>query len=52
LLGVGKRSALLPAEIVKRKELAGFVERAGRVPRFVDGLPPSGPSERALMEVT
>jgi hypothetical protein len=52
LLGVGKRSALLPAEIVKRKELAGFVERAGRIPRFVDGLPPAGPSERALMEVT
>ena len=36
LLGVGKRSALLPAEVVKRRELAGFVERAGRQPRFVD----------------
>ncbi len=37
LLGVGKRLTLLPAEVVKRKELAGFVERAGRTPRFADG---------------
>jgi hypothetical protein len=34
LLGVGKKSALLPAQIVKRNELAGFVTRAGRTPRF------------------
>jgi hypothetical protein len=41
LLGVGKRSSLLPAEIVKRRELAGFVERAGRLPRFVEGPAPA-----------
>jgi 2-iminoacetate synthase ThiH len=35
LLGVGKKSRLEPAEIVKRRELAGFVQRAGRTPRFV-----------------
>jgi hypothetical protein len=52
LLGVGKRSGLLPAEIVKRKELAGFVERAGRMPRFVEDPPPAAPAERLRMEVT
>lgn len=34
-LGVlGKKSRLEAAEIVKRKELEGFVRRAGRTPRF------------------
>lgn len=31
---VGKRSRLEAAELVKRKELEGFVRRAGRTPRF------------------
>jgi 2-iminoacetate synthase ThiH len=35
LAGVGKRSRLLPAHVVKRKELSGFVRRAGRTPVFV-----------------
>jgi 2-iminoacetate synthase ThiH len=51
MLGVGKRSALLPAEVVKRNELAGFVLRAGRKPRFVDGRAPTG-DERLATEVT
>ena len=36
LLGVGKKSQLVSAQVVKRNELAGFVGRAGRTPRFVD----------------
>jgi hypothetical protein len=36
LLGVGKKSRLLAAEVVKRNELAGFIRRAGREPIFVD----------------
>jgi 2-iminoacetate synthase ThiH len=43
LLGVGKKSRLVEAQVVKRGELAGFVERAGRTPRFVDGGSPGGP---------
>jgi hypothetical protein len=35
LAGVGKKSRLLPAQVVKRNELAGYVRRAGRVPVFV-----------------
>jgi hypothetical protein len=35
-LGVGKKSRWEAAEVVKRKELAGFIRRAGREPRFVD----------------
>jgi hypothetical protein len=35
LMGVGKKSTLLPAQLVKRNELAGFVARAGRTPRFL-----------------
>lgn len=35
LLGTGKKSALLPAEVVKSRELEAFVTRAGRVPVFV-----------------
>jgi 2-iminoacetate synthase ThiH len=31
---VGKKSRLEAAEVVKRKELEGFVRRAGRTPRF------------------
>jgi 2-iminoacetate synthase ThiH len=34
-LGVGKKSRHLPADEVKRRELAGFVQRAGRTPCFV-----------------
>jgi hypothetical protein len=51
LLGVGKRSALQPAQVVKRNELAGFVVRAGRRPVIVDG-PARTAAERAAMEVT
>jgi hypothetical protein len=35
LAGVGKKSRLLPAQVVKRNELAGYVRRAGREPVFV-----------------
>jgi len=36
-LGVlGKKSRLEPADLVKRRELEGFVRRAGRTPRFDD----------------
>jgi len=35
LAGVGKKSRLLPAQLVKRKELAGYVRRAGREPVFI-----------------
>jgi 2-iminoacetate synthase ThiH len=35
LAGVGKKSRLLPAQMVKRKELAGYVRRAGREPVFI-----------------
>ncbi len=40
LAGVGKRSNLESAQIVKERELAGFVKRAGRIPVFVhhDGV--------------
>jgi hypothetical protein len=34
-LGVGKKSRLEAADVVKRKELEGFVRRAGREPSFV-----------------
>jgi 2-iminoacetate synthase ThiH len=36
LLGVGKKSRLELADVVKRKELADFVRRAGRIPVFTD----------------
>jgi hypothetical protein len=36
LIGVGKKSRRELASLAKRKELAGFIERAGRVPTFVD----------------
>jgi hypothetical protein len=56
LLGVGKKSALLPAQVVKRNELAGFVARAGRTPRFVggqaDAAPALAPANEARTEVT
>ena len=41
VLGVGKKSKRELASVVKRKELAAFVRRAGRVPSFVgpDGAP-------------
>jgi hypothetical protein len=38
-LGVGKRSRLEDADVVKRKELEGFVRRAGRTPSFVEETP-------------
>ena len=34
VLGVGKRSRMELAELVKRRELEGFVRRAGRTPAF------------------
>lgn len=36
VLGVGKKSRLEAAPVVKRRELADFVRRAGRTPRFVE----------------
>jgi 2-iminoacetate synthase ThiH len=36
LSGVGKKSRLESAHAVKERELAGFIERAGRVPVFVN----------------
>ncbi len=41
-LGVGKKSRWEAADVVKRNELAGFVQRAGRRPVFVgeDGASP------------
>jgi 2-iminoacetate synthase ThiH len=38
-LGVGKKSRLEAADVVKRKELEGFVRRAGRTPSFVQEVP-------------
>jgi hypothetical protein len=38
LAGVGKKSQRELADLVKRKELAGYVKRAGRVPVFIDAL--------------
>jgi hypothetical protein len=39
-LGVlGKASRLEDADVVKRKELEGFVRRAGRTPRFAEEAP-------------
>jgi hypothetical protein len=35
LAGVGKKSQRELAQVVKRRELAGFVQRAGREPVFV-----------------
>lgn len=38
-LGVGKKSRLEDADVVKRRELEGFVKRAGRTPAFVEESP-------------
>ncbi len=38
-LGVGKKSRLEDADVVKRRELEGFVRRAGRTPAFVQENP-------------
>ena len=38
-LGVGKKSRLEEADVVKRRELEGFVRRAGRTPSFVQESP-------------
>jgi hypothetical protein len=35
LAGVGKKSGLEQAQVVKKRELCDFVRRAGRVPVFV-----------------
>ncbi|MDP9000274.1 MAG: hypothetical protein M3O46_09205 [Myxococcota bacterium] len=35
LAGVGKKSRLQLAHVIKKKEIAGFVRRAGRIPLFV-----------------
>jgi len=45
LLGVGKKSQLRPADVVKREELAGLVRRAGRTPVFarVEALAEAAP---------
>lgn len=46
LLGVGKKSRLELATVTKRRELAGFVRRAGRAPVFVhaDGTLEAAPA--------
>lgn len=46
-LGVGRKSQRELAQVVKRKELAGQVRRAGRIPRFVGpgGQPEEIPQE-------
>jgi hypothetical protein len=36
---VGKKSRLEAADTVKRRELEGFVRRAGRTPRFCEEAP-------------
>jgi hypothetical protein len=41
---VGKKSRLEDADLVKRRELEGFVRRAGRTPHFDDG-PAASPEE-------
>jgi hypothetical protein len=50
---VGKASRLESAQAVKRRELEGFVRRAGRTPRF-DGAatatPPEPPIEERILE--
>ena len=33
--GVAKRSQMQPAQLVKKREIAGFIERSGRTPVFV-----------------
>jgi hypothetical protein len=53
LLGVGKKSRLVEAQLVKRGELADFVRRAGRRPRFVEASSPASPARGLdLEEVT
>lgn len=54
VLGVGKKSKRELASIVKRKELAAFVRRAGRVPSFVgpDGAPMRFEGEAEEAEAT
>jgi hypothetical protein len=42
---------LVEAQVVKRGELAGFVRRAGRTPRFVEAAAPAARG-RDLEEVT
>jgi 2-iminoacetate synthase ThiH len=47
MTGVAKRSEMQPAQVVKKREIAGFIERSGRRPVFVgdgDALEPRGVS--------
>ncbi len=52
LLGVGKKSQRELAQVVKRKELAAYVERGGRVPVFIraDGSVETVDGAAALQE--
>jgi hypothetical protein len=54
LLGVGKKSRRELAQVVKRKELAAFVRRAGRMPLFIgpDGAPEGIEGSAPLEEAT
>jgi 2-iminoacetate synthase ThiH len=52
LAGVGKKSQRELAQIVKQRELAGFIRRAGRVPVFIgaDGRPDASHEAPAVQE--
>jgi hypothetical protein len=54
LAGFGKKSGLLPAQMVKLRELAAYVTRAGRTPLFVDpdGTSPASRESSRQLEVT
>lgn len=54
LAGVGKKSQRELAQIVKRRELAGYVRRGGREPVFVqsDGVPEPVDGSAAIQEAT
>jgi hypothetical protein len=54
LVGVGKKSRRELAHDVKRRELAGYVRRAGRVPVFVgpDGRPEAFVEATPILETT
>jgi hypothetical protein len=52
LAGAGKKSQRELAQIVKQRELAGFIRRAGRVPVFIgaDGRPDASHEAPAVQE--
>ncbi len=54
LLGIGKKSRRELAQRVKRKELAAFVQRAGRTPSFIgpDGAPETVSGSAPIDEAT